>query len=49
MLWEDGRVVGKLRVWLNAWGGVDILNAMEVVEDIFKAKLKAQDGSGVCG
>ena len=40
---------GELRVGWNALGGIEVLNAVEVVEDVFKAKFKARDGSGVCG
>ena len=32
---------GELRVGWNALGGIEVLNAVEVVEDVFKAKFKA--------
>ena len=39
----------KLRVWWNAFGGVEVLNVVEVVEDVFKAEFKTRNGSGVGG
>ena len=49
MLCGDGRVAVKLRVRWNALGGVEVLNAVEVVEDVFKAEFKTQNGSEVGG
>ena len=39
----------KLRVGWNALGGVEVLNAVEVVEDVFEAEFKTRNGSGVGG
>ena len=39
----------KLRVGWNALGGVEVLNAVEVVEDVFKAEFKTRNGRGVGG
>ena len=39
----------KLRVGWDAMGGIEVLNAVEVVEDVFKAEFKTRNGSGVGG
>ena len=39
----------KLRGGWNALGGVEVLNAVEVVEDVFEAEFKTRNGSGVGG